>query len=317
MRRLLALAVLVAALDARAQELSIFDVNDFVDPRELGAVATERGTFLCPCSRMLISRLITGWDREFVNISRPTPFDVAFAHLATSYYRGAMQYNVKMSAIRDVHLPSNQPTAVDTRDVPRHALTLQAARYRARGAKGKAARVEITWRMTHYHQPARRVIAGPGPETRTEHYTRSLIDHEYGIEYDLAIPIFRRAFLGSLSYTALGGEHPTLTSSADRSRIAYTQRFPNFSVGPLRLETSFMAAIFGDGIRFKRFGQATIRPSAQVSVPIGSTGVNLSVRYSPSFTLHRPPRHVGGGYDWNDAEELAIFVDRVVFARVN
>lgn len=314
MRVVLTALLVLCAFHASAQELAIFDISDFVDPREIGAVVSEQGTFQCPCSRLLITRLISGWDGKFVNVTRPTPFDVAFAHLASSYYHGASQYNAKMSAIRDVHLPRNQPTFVDARAVPRHALTLQAAHYRARSAKGMAARVELSWRISHYQEPAVRQT-GSGETLRFQRYTRDRIDHEFGFEYDLAIPLFRRAFLGSLSYTALGGEHPTLTSSADRSRIAYTQRFPNFAIRKLRVETSLMAAIFGDGLRFKRFGQLTLRPSGRVAMPIGSTGLNVSIRYSPTFALHRPPRNVGGGYDWTDAQEVAIFVDRVIFSR--
>src|SRR5687767_10046066 len=187
-------------IPAGAQELTLFDLNDFVDPRDLGAVATSRGNFTCPCIDTLISRAMVGWDHDFVNVMQPTSLDVAFAHVATSYYRAPFQVNVKTSVVREVHRP--RVGFVGRLSVPRESLTLQLAHYRASGNSENALvrRMQVTWRIAHYEQRGLERVSDISPVIPPERNDRDLIHHEFGAEIDLHL--FRR-FLGSLTFTAI------------------------------------------------------------------------------------------------------------------
>lgn len=322
-RALLMLALVYAAVAVAAQELTIFDLDDFVDPRLLGAAATSRGRFLCnPCSYLLISRAMVGWNSDYMNVTVPTNVDVAFAHVATSYYRGPWQVNAKFTGLRDVHRPDRSQTEIDSRTVPREAGVLQVAYYHAVGAgeKARAARTEITWRASHYVEARH--------ERRDDRFARvhsDVIRHEFGIEWDVPIP---GNMLGSIILTGVAGEH--LTLDAAQTRLAYVHRSPRFDIGPVHLDAMVSAGVLGEGLDFGDLRRITIKPAVGLAVPLGRTGINLNVRFAPAFQRRTRFTDDGGGelpsvayesaaapsrYIWERSPELAIFIDRSIFRR--
>ena len=303
MRRALAVAVLaIIALPALAQELTIFDLNDFVDPRSLGAAATSAGAFTCPCVNLLISRAIAGWDHDFINVTLPTKVDVGFAHVATSFYRGPWQVNAKLSTLRDVYVPNE--TFVSRGALPREALTLQLGHYDADEGKDDliVGRVQFTWRLNRHREPARPGEPPPviSPVPRPRQQFESVLDHEFGIEYDTHLG----GLTGSLAYTILAPEDRNRTAFDERpSRLALIYRFHSYEWKRLRIEPMFSGGILGHGAKLQ--GHITLQPSARIALPIGWK-TNLNVRLAPTFQRH-------GG--WHEYYEAALFVDRPIFAK--
>src|SRR5262249_17789410 len=103
MSRLLLLMAALLALSSAGpfgQEFSLFDLNDFVDPRQLGAVPASFGRFGCPCKTVVVVRALAGWDHDFMNVTEATRTDAGFGQIAASVYRGPWQLNVKAAAMR-------------------------------------------------------------------------------------------------------------------------------------------------------------------------------------------------------------------------
>ncbi len=312
-KTLVAFVLLLGAVSLTAQELTIFDLNDFVDPRSLGAVATSKGRFICPCSELLVSRVVLGWDQNFVNVTSASPVDVAFAHVAMSYYRGAWQGNAKVSVLRDVSSPgdedfviispaSNVPPSA-TSAVPRQALALQLARYSENGSGTKnpfVGRTQITWRISHYR------------ETNADgRATEDKLRHEFGVEWD--IPDSRVGSLGSVTYSLIGGESPYLALGKKQSRLAYVYRLRSQSLGPVSFEGTLSAGVLGHSLNFGQFRQLTLQPSVRASLPLGRTGINVNARFAP--TWQRLPQPTGNDDHWQQTPEFAIFLDRLIFNR--
>ena len=62
MRAAAVLCGLILMLPAAAQEFTIFDLDDFVDPRDLGATVGSDGSLTCPCTTLIIARGMAGAD---------------------------------------------------------------------------------------------------------------------------------------------------------------------------------------------------------------------------------------------------------------
>ena len=88
LRSLFALLSLTAGLASHAQQLDLFDPDDFVDPHEI------RGR------TVFISRLVVGAARGSLDQNRPLGQDVGFVHLANSLYWRGFQFDVKHSETR-------------------------------------------------------------------------------------------------------------------------------------------------------------------------------------------------------------------------
>ncbi|HKR65894.1 MAG TPA: hypothetical protein VJZ00_19340 [Thermoanaerobaculia bacterium] len=297
MKRLLPVIALALALPVAAQEMTIFDLNDFVDPRTLGAAASSTGKLSCPCVKFLISRAIVGWDHDFVNVMLPTDVDAGFAHLATSYYFGAWQANVKVMALRDVHRDRERFVAPGA--LPREAVTLQLGHYAAEvdGDRTTVGRVQATWRISRHLEPERDDVISPPPAPAV----KGVISHEFGAEYDFQA----RGFVCSLSYTLLAPEDRNRTAFHERpSRLALIYRFDAFTWRSLRVEPTVSAGLLGHGAQLQ--SRLTIQPSARIVLPLGRTKVNLNARIAPTFQRH-------GG--WHTYYETAFFADYAFFAR--
>ncbi|MEK6374838.1 MAG: hypothetical protein AABO58_19330 [Acidobacteriota bacterium] len=306
MKRFLLLAALLLASAASAQELAIFDLNDFVDPRELGAVPASFRRFGCPCKTVLVTRVATGWDHEYVNVTRATRTDVGFGHIAASVYRGPWQLNAKATVLRDVHRLVPSDTVV--RAFPRNFFVLQLAYY-LRGPGSSSLRTQVSWRGTHYHEAAREYFA-----------------HELGAEVDTQVSVFGHPIEGSLIYTTLA-QAPDGRQLKNSSRLGYVQRFPRLRLGAIRIDPSLTAGLLGEGLKFRSAGRLNVQPKIHASLPLKFGGANLNVIYGPNYQrLAAPPRAQqpqppivnpvtftnGTGapdFAWQSRNEVAIFID--------
>jgi hypothetical protein len=303
MRRLLLLAaaLLLSSAAASAQELAIFDLNDFVDPRQLGAVPVSPRRFGCPCTTVLVTRVLTGWDHEYINVTRATRTEVAFAHVATSVYRGPWQLNAKLSVLQ--RLEQLRTTNI-LRPSQHRALVLQAAYY-LRGPGSSSLRTQLSWRGTQ--------------DNRGAHDA-----HELGAEVDTQVKVFGHYLEGSLIFTTIVGSRRD-QDEEESSRLGYVQRFPRLRLGAIRVDPSLTAGLLGDGVNFGNAGRLNLQPKIHASLPLKIGGVNLNVIYGPSYARLQPPPRVvktpagqivvTSPVAWQSYHEVAIFIDVPVLLR--
>jgi hypothetical protein len=227
--------------------------------------------------------------------------EVAFGHLAASYYVRNWQFNGKLTAVREVNRSSDLPKALAAARVPQDALTLQVARYMAvgMGERARVMRVELTWRISHYAIPRRNLEQGT--------WTSDKIYHEFGAEWAMPAP---HNLLGSLTYTFVGGEDPKFALKKKPSRLAYVLRTPDWKWHSVFVQGGVAAGVLGDGFHFGELGRLIVQPNLSVALPVGQSGINLNMRYAPAFQRLREKRNTG--YAWNQTNEVALFLDVAV-----
>lgn len=91
MRALRWLALLLAAMPLAAQQLDLFDPDDFVDPRLTGKQV------------VFISRLVAGASRGYMDQFRRVEQDIGFVHLSNSLYWRGVQLDYKRTESRGEH----------------------------------------------------------------------------------------------------------------------------------------------------------------------------------------------------------------------
>lgn len=315
MRGFLYATLLLAAFALQAQELDIFDANDFVDPRDLGATITPRGGIACPCNRFLVSRLFTGGATNYVDQLRPTDADVLFAHLATSYYTGRWQFNFKFSHLEDL---TNEGSTGTFTELPQRKATLQLGRYYTFGRLGgnpTMLRAQLTWSRVEY----RRLTAATS--TRASEYA-TVNNSELGVEVDVRV----RRLSGSFVYVddnppghRHGGGVPD-----HRKRLSFIHRLPRYTVGNFGIDASIAAgAYYFKGPEFVTTGnrapeiswtRVTVFPSLEVTSPaIPKLDVRVHFRYEPS--VQQIPQLRFQEASWQVTHQFGIFIDRAIFAK--
>src|SRR5438552_6345622 len=110
MRRLIvAVLLLLCSAAALAQEFEIFDPNDFIDPRERGAVFAPTGmSLVAPGNPFSVVRVYGGIVSNYQWRDTPSGADLSFAHLVWNRYRDNWQFNLKMTTYdvqEGAHLP--------------------------------------------------------------------------------------------------------------------------------------------------------------------------------------------------------------------
>jgi len=322
MRRALFIALLLTASMAQAQELDIFDINDFVDPRDLGATITPQGWLACPCQRLLVSRLMAGGVADYVDVLRPTSSDVLFAHLATSYYTGRWQLNFKTTRFDSTRSGG---------EVPTWKYGLQAGRYFTMGGGSDPAtlRAQVNASKTEY----RRLIG------RSTSYS-SVYDTELGFEVDSSVRILGRPFVTSVVFlqdTPPGHGHGG-AAPLKRRRLTLLHRLPRVMLAGVKID----ASIAGGMYQFKyppnnssslkitpdmpqpqpkpqadpptRWAKGTVLPAVELTSPdIPKLDIRFHLRYEPIF--QQLPRTAVGGGGWQTTQQIALFIDRAVFAK--
>lgn len=327
MKRLLVLALLVVAPLVRAQELDIFDINDFVDPRDLGATITPDGGLTCPCQRLFVSRLITGAVRHYVDLFQPTYDDIFFADLATSYYTGRWQWNLKTAKLEQTTAFIDTSHGYVIGRMPNRKHALQIGRYFVMGTGDNAValRAQLNASTRQYRQ--RRVVGN-----HLGSY-ESLYDSDAGFELDTSVPIFHRPFVTSIVYVAnmpFGLPHSG-SNALTRRRLTLLHRLPRYTIAGFGIDASLAAGAyqFREKIPASKSGgenpvpqtrthwlRPTVLPSLEiVSPPIPKLGIVVHARYEPVFQQRPIPQFLGGGNVWQKTHQYALFVDRAVFAK--
>ncbi|HVR37586.1 MAG TPA: hypothetical protein VMU84_00710 [Thermoanaerobaculia bacterium] len=182
MKPAVAVLVFLVCATASAQEFDIFDANDFIDPRERGAVFTSgRIGTVKPGNPFYIVRLYGGQVRSYQWRGAATHADPAFIHAAASFFRADKQLNVKVTTFK----------ADENANLPSFRTTLQLGQYFLSDRENPkldhpriANRILVTWSMEQ--NPFR---DDPGSTHRTA------INHEFGVETDIQIANVDGAFI--------------------------------------------------------------------------------------------------------------------------
>jgi hypothetical protein len=300
-------AVFLLATAARGQELDVFDINDFVDPRELGATIVD-GRFQCPCRDFLVSRLMTGAAYEYVDLTRTTNQDAFFAHLATSYYTGPWQFNLKTSELRKISDEPRQRFSVGGL-LPHSKTSLQLARYWAIGRQAERAviRTQLNFGFIQYRFP--RIDRRTG---KLGSY-QSRVDRELGLEIDTSLPVFGHQLNGSINYVGLIPSGAPFSEIKHLQRVTYVYRFPRWHFHRWSLDPTLAA---GAVVKDNHWRQLTAIPSLHLMTPpIPHAGVRIHLRYEPNYQRVGPfelQLHGPSTYLWRTTKQFSVFIDRAI-----
>jgi hypothetical protein len=273
--RLAALLFLtVFAAVAHAQEFDIFDSSDFLDPRIRGVefVPDENGIMFKDTNRFILTRISFGGVSDYYWRTAPTGEDVLVTHLATSYYRGRHQINLKLTDF------SARDAAGDAEPViPGRRATLQWGMYLAR----------------HDPAPPKEADTSEGDPIILSRYmfSGSLEDdrnYELGGEMDVRLPGLN--VVGTLSYAYRHG------LNGNTQRFAYVYRTGQRSLHRFRIDTSigYVAQ------RAERWKWGNVRPVIHARIPIDKASTGIHIAYGPTISV------IGG---LSMRHEFAAFVD--------
>ncbi|HEX6160095.1 MAG TPA: hypothetical protein VF111_08015 [Thermoanaerobaculia bacterium] len=115
----LVLLSIAAAWPCSAQDLDIFELSDFVDPRLRGLEMDTELEMTEQGADYQFFRAIVGGVTNYTARTKPTGNDIGFVHLAGSYYSGLRQYNLKLTTLE----------VYNKDDRPRFRVAAQVAHY--------------------------------------------------------------------------------------------------------------------------------------------------------------------------------------------
>lgn len=286
--------VLMPAI-AAAQMRPIFDVDDFVDPRQHD-------------DAVFASRLVAGGAMNYVDDYRPSHHGAGFLHLANSFYWSNFQFDYKHSEVRSGPGPPVQmcpcsppvffptpPSAESTPAAPPPGAkdTLQFAGYVPVPRSGQAP-IMLRMRVTVTQQNIDTVATFLNTSvvaTRLSGRERSV-----GFESDTYIPLGRGIF-GTLQYART--ERTGTPDNRKQQEVAYTNRFPGTAFGSVivrgLLTVGAVTDRGGTGINL-------VNPAFEAFYHHPKTRVNLHLVWSPQST-----RSGAGG--WETHHQIALFAD--------
>jgi hypothetical protein len=306
---------LFTAATAFAQR-PLFDPDDFLDPRETGG------------RPVLISRVVIGGASNMAGDGfRPLGEQTGYVHLATSFYWRSVQFDYKRSETRaeggeaaqwQLEDRDNPDDDDDNRferirnATPKSKDTLNAAWYWPVPA-GRGIPVMLRSRLTYSTQSIDNEVPGVtnvsppiGGVTLV-----SSTERTYAFETDTWFRIAGRDVFGSLavSGTKTTGLPSYLSDERDIRTIAYTNRFPSFSLD--RAKILIRPTLTVGGIS-NRGGSVVnlVNPAIEIFRPFARTGANLHVIYSPQWA----PDANGGGQ--KTTHQVAVYIDRSLFVKV-
>jgi hypothetical protein len=298
--RLFGAAVLVlAVLPLAAQEFEIFDPNDFIDPRERGAIFTPDGFHMeKPGDLFSVIRGYVGRITDYQWRETPADTDVTFAHVVYGRYQANHQLNVKLTAF-----------LVDGRAaVPRYRATVQFARYFAIPVKNRSVgpkdAVRFGGRLLFSgaleENPLRR-IPGSG--------SRRMFDHEAGIELDTYVRVSGHLHRRWRDLSALGS-FVWARRSIENHRFA--DRFIYFYRGPeLMMIRDFVRLspnVGGGAEHASGHWHGAVRGVFNVAVTIPHFEGSLNFAYAPTYLPGRDGKRT--------YKEFGIYLDRTLMAHV-
>ncbi len=298
-RAVLALAIASIALPCAAQELDVFELTDFVDPRLRGAEVEELKV-ISPGAGYQYIRAVSGYIANYTSRTDPTGGGVGFLHVAGNLYSGVNQFNVKLTAL-EPH---------DLRETGRRALfrvTGQMARYSfsyLEDPKTKA-KEEIADRFLLTLSAEERDICQPDSSSSVEgNLPRPVVckrhfDSELGIQSDSSIfPGKDSDFVGFTFGVRNTGEAGLIF----RGTIGFRFLQQEVSVGRMSVT---MDHSLEHGYGSLHLGAT--RLGLGYSIPLGKR-FSLNAVYQPSYVPREPGSRVN--------HEMAFFIDTRLLARI-
>jgi hypothetical protein len=290
----LAIVLLLAASASTAQELDVFEISDFMDPRIRGAEFDKAGNrALEPGSDFRIWRAAMGGVMNYDWRTRPSDTDLKFLHVVGSYYSGLYQGNVKLTAL--------QGSASTT--MPRYRLTTQLARYRltkihdplTKSIEKDSGRVLIT---TSFEQSS--ICGSSNNRSAARRACDTHTDYEIGAQLDTSVQLPRdRSVTGSviMAFRNTAEDGPVF-------RGTYVNRLIDKSFDRYRVGTAFDVSVERASSSWK---MGAVRVGVSYAIDIGG-GMAANVAWTPTFVITEPGRRLH--------HELAFFVDRTIYSRI-
>ena len=286
---LLALSI-CCAVAARAQEFDIFDTNDFLDPRMRGValIPDEHGIKMSDEAPFLVSKISVGRVSDYYSRTMPTGADLNVAHLATSYYRGRHQFNLKLT---DYQNYGNGPS--ESTPMPRRRATFQWGVYEADVLNSPARPdADPPKDVTHSVVLNRYMFSLSVEDAFMNAKSRN---YELGSEVDVRIP--GTEVLGTLSYVM---RH---TPDGVAQRFAYVYRFGQ--EGFKRVNVDWSLGYVAQKANHWQWGN--LRPAVHARIALDRLSSAIHVAYAPTISV------IGG---IRMRHETAIFVDYTTIAHV-
>ncbi|HKS23665.1 MAG TPA: hypothetical protein VJZ76_12760 [Thermoanaerobaculia bacterium] len=301
---LLAAFALLLAATASAQQRPIFDVDDFVDPRQHDGP-------------VFISRLIAGVARNFVDDYRPLGKDAGFIELTNSFYRENLQFDYKHSEVRGenrapdpvrcgcnppLYFPTPPPPgATPAAPQPGSRDTLQVGFYRMELVGPADPPIALRTRFTFSRQKLtthiRSFTTGELVEQRSGH------DQSIGVDADTHFVFRGHDIWGSLVY-ARSSTSGTLAERRTQQEFAYVARPPGISLWRLLARATLTVG----GVT-NRGGTALniVNPALEAFWHSHATRANVHLVWSPLS--------MRDGEGWRTHHQIALFVDRALYIR--
>jgi|ERR1051326_2550874 hypothetical protein len=289
---------------AGAQPHSIFDPDDFVDPRQ------HRD------SSVFISRLVIGGAWNLADDYRPVRQNVGVVHLANSFYFRRVQFDYKHSEILGndpppvrvcacsppVYFPTPEPAnATPAAPPPGSKDSIQLAWYPQLSGGNwlpKVLRARFTWSLQTIDTP----LAQPGTSNIAAHLHGR--EQSFGLNADTYVHIFGREFFGVVQYARISRNGTA--NDREQQELVYTSRFPAMTSG----RWVFRATLSVGGIS-DRGGTAInlFNPTFEAFLHEHKTRVNLHVIYSPQVAND-------GAHGWQTTHQIVLFADRALFVKL-
>jgi hypothetical protein len=290
-RAALVIILALAASAAVAQELDIFEINDFMDPRLRGATFDTDGVEIVDHGAdFKIWRVVAGEVKNYDWRTRPSDRDLSFVHIVGSHYSGSWQENIKVTSLQT---PSDS-------SLPRYRLTAQLARYMLSSVPNPATnedenfagRLLVTTSAEQSHICAK--------DQQNQSGCTNHIDYEIDAQIDTTQQLPNgRIGTGSLIVafrkTALDGSV---------FRATYVSRLADKSFDRNRLGVAFDLSTERASSSW-RMGAARLPVLYSVDV---AAAFALNIGWTPSFVLTEPGRRIHN--------EVALFIDRKVYSKI-
>lgn len=302
--RLIALTfVFVIGSVASAQQPSIVDPDDAVDPRQYNG-------------RLFISRLVAGGASGYVDNYRPLHLNVGAAELANSFYWGQFQFDYKHSELfgndrpvgvclcngKPIYFPTPPSRdSIPAAPPPGRKETVQFGWYHAFGGGPAEPPVMLRYRLTASRQSINTDLTSISTGEVSHLSGR---EQSFGLDADTYLRLRGHDVWGTLFFTRTASKG----TPSDRSQNAfgYTSRFPGRTLGPVLLRSTLtLAGVSGRGAS----GLNVVNPAFEAFWHHPGTDINLHLVWSPQALR-------GGANGWHTYSQIALFADRALLVKL-
>ena len=296
------LALLVAG-SAIAQQSSIFDPDDSVDPSHHDGPA-------------FVSRLVLGGASGFVDDYRPAHQNIGFLDLANSLYWRTVQFDYKVRKVSGNIIPVSvcgcagspiyfptQPSASSIPAAPPPGMkqTTQVAWYHVMNGGPAEPPVLLRYRLSVSWQPIKTDVTSIATG-ETSHLSGA--ERSIGLDADTYFRIGGHDVLGSL-FVARTMRTGT-TDNRSQNELAYMSRFPGRALGPILVRATLtLAAVTGRGAS----GINIVNPAIEAFWHDPKTRMNLHLVWSPLAAR-------SGAEGWQNFHQIAFFVDYAPYVKL-